>query len=137
MTTSRFELPGDGLRAAQLCLDQRVPGGDPAGIRAVANRSGARAADLRRTASALLSGIDTGLWSGAAHRAFTDQIHAHAPSLSATADRYEHYAAALTSYAGALDETAPGIAASRRLLQQRCEELAGRQPAALSPGAAA
>ncbi|HEX8768818.1 MAG TPA: hypothetical protein VF714_10635, partial [Jatrophihabitans sp.] len=101
MTTNRFDLPGDGLSAAQVCLEQRVPRGDPAGIRAVANRSGARAAELRRTASTLLSGIETGLWRGAAHRAFVDQIRLHAPSMSATADRYEQYAAALNGYAGA------------------------------------
>jgi uncharacterized protein YukE len=136
MTISRFELPADGLRAAQVCLDQRVPAGDPAGIRAVACRSGARAAELRRAASTLLSGVETGMWSGAAHRAFVEQIRAHAPSMSATADRYEHYAAALHGYAGALDETAPRICATRRLLQQRCAEAAHRSPAALGPGAA-
>jgi uncharacterized protein YukE len=127
MATSRFELPGDGLRAAQVCLAQRVPAGDPAGIRSVADRSGARAAELRRIASTLLSNLDTGLWSGAAHRSFIDQVRTHAPSMSATADRYEHYAAALIGYAGALEETAPRLGASRRQLQQACEELARRQ----------
>ena len=82
MTLSRFELPADGLRAAQLCLDQRVPGGDPTGVRAVARRSGARAAELRRTASVLLSGVENGLWRGAAHRSFVEQIRTHAPSMS-------------------------------------------------------
>jgi uncharacterized protein YukE len=136
MATSRFELPGDGLRAAQLCLEQRVPRGDPAGIRSVADRSGARAADLRRTASTLLSGLDTGVWSGAAHRAFVERVHTHAPSMAATAERYEHYAAALSSYAGVLDETGPWISASRRLLQQRYEEPARRQHALGSDAAA-
>jgi uncharacterized protein YukE len=136
MTISRFELPADGLRAAQVCLEQRVPGSDPAGIRTVACRSGDRAAELRRAASALLSGVETGLWRGAAHRAFVEQIRAHAPSMSATADRYEHYAAALHGYAGALDETAPRLCATRGLLQQRYEELATRQPATLGSGAA-
>lgn len=75
----------------------------------MACRSGARAVELRRIASLLLSGVDTGLWSGAAHRAFVDQIRTRAPSMSATAQRYEQYATALTSYAAALDETAPRI----------------------------
>jgi uncharacterized protein YukE len=136
MATSRFELSADGLRAAQVCLGQRVPAGDPAGIRLVAVRSGARAAALRRTASALLSGAEAGLWRGAAHRAFEDQLRTHAPSMSATADRYEHYAAALSSYAGALEETAPRLGATRRLLQQGCAELSRRQHAAVVPGVA-
>jgi uncharacterized protein YukE len=135
MTTSRFELSGDGLRAAQVCLEQRMPGGDPAGIRAVARRSGARAAELRRTASTLLAGVETGLWNGVAHRAFVEQIRTHAPSMSATAERYEYYAAALDGYASALDETGPQIGATRRLLQQRYEEVARRSPAALHPAA--
>lgn len=135
MASSRFELPGEGLGAAQVCLVQRLPAGDPARIRAAARRSDARAAELRRTASTLLSRLDSPLWSGAAHRAFVDQLRAHAPSISATADRYEHYAAALYRYAGALDETAPRLTAARLLLQQRYDELARPGPAPLSPGA--
>jgi uncharacterized protein YukE len=133
MTTSRFELPADGVRAAQVCLEQRVPQGDPAATRALAIRSDARAAELRRTASALLSGVETGLWSGAAHRAFAERIRTHAPSMSVTADRYEHYAAALNGYAGELEETAPRLAATRRLLHQGCAELARRQHVAGYP----
>src|ERR1700712_3184653 len=99
-----------------------MPAGDPVRIRSAAHRSGARAANLRRVASTLLSSADTPLWSGAAHRAFVDQIHAHAPSMSATADRYEHYASALNGYAGALDETAPRLHAARGRLRERCDE---------------
>ena len=136
MVTSRFELPGDGVRAAQVCLAQRVPGGDPARIRSAALRSGARALELRRAATTLLSSVETEMWRGEAHRAFVDQVRTHAPSMSATADRYEHYAAALVSYAGALEETAPRLGAARRLLEQGCAELARRQPAPLGPGTA-
>ena len=124
MATSRFELPGDGLAAAQVCLGQRMPAGSPAGIRSVAYRSGARAAELRRVATTLLSTVETGVWSGAAHRAFVEQVRAHAPSMSATADRYEHYAAALASYAGALEETAPRLGLTRRLLEEGCAQWA-------------
>ena len=136
MGTSRFELTGDGVLAAQVCLAQRVPAGDPARIRAAAFRSGARATELRRAATTLLSSVETQLWRGAAHQAFVDQVRTHAPSMSATADRYEHYAAALASYAGALEETAPRLGAARRLLEQGCAELARRQPAPIGPGAA-
>ncbi|HEY0167232.1 MAG TPA: RNase A-like domain-containing protein [Jatrophihabitans sp.] len=123
MAVSRFELPGDGLSAARLCLGQRMPAGDPAQIRAAARRTGAQAADLRRVASALLSRVDTPLWSGPAHRAFVEQIHAHAPSMTATADRYEQYASALHAYAGALDETTPRLVTARSRLRQRHDEL--------------
>ena len=125
MPASRFELPGEGLTAARVCLEQRLPAGDPARIRATARRSDACAAELRRAASTLLCGLETGLWRGPAHRAFVEQIRAHAPSMSATAARYEHYALALHGYAGALDETVPRLTATRWLLRQRYEELAG------------
>ncbi|HEX8081318.1 MAG TPA: RNase A-like domain-containing protein [Jatrophihabitans sp.] len=126
MTASRFELPGDGLLAARACLDQRMPAGDPVRIRAAAHRCGRTAADLRRAASALLSSADTPLWTGAAHRAFVEQLRDRTPSMSATADRYEHYASALHAYAGALDETAPWLRAVRHRLRQRHDELASR-----------
>ncbi len=131
MAVSRFELPGDGLLAAQTCLDQRMPAGDPARIRIAARRCGATAADLRRAASALLSTADTPLWAGEAHRAFVEHIRANAPSMSATADRYEHYASALHAYAGALDETAPRLSATRHQLRQRCHEVTRPSPTAV------
>jgi uncharacterized protein YukE len=124
--TSRFELPGHGLLAAQVCLGQRMPAGDPAQLRSAARRSGTWAAGLRRVASTLLSCAETSLWTGAAHRAFVEQLHAHAPSMSATADRYEHYASALNAYATVLDETMPLLLATRGRLRQRYDELAGR-----------
>lgn len=130
MAVSRFELPGDGLLAAQLCLGQRMPAGDPARIRGAARRSDAQAGDLRRVAATLLSNADTPRWSGSAHRAFVEDIRAHAPSMTATAERYERYAAALHAYAGALDETAPRMLAARSQLRQRYDELArAGQPA--------
>ncbi|MEO7260750.1 MAG: RNase A-like domain-containing protein [Jatrophihabitantaceae bacterium] len=137
MVVSRFELPGNGLLAARLCLAQRMPAGDPVRIRAAANRSGAWASDLRRVGSTLLASADTPLWTGAAHQAFVDRIRAHAPSIAATADRYEHYAHALTLYAGALDETAPRLLAAHGQLRQRCDELVRPEQAALSFGATA
>jgi uncharacterized protein YukE len=133
MLVSRFELPSDGLLAARVCVVQRLPAGDPVRLRLMARRSGAFAAELRRAASVLLAGAEAGLWTGQAHQAFLDRLRIHAPSMSATADRYEHYAAALSSYAGALEETAPRLGLTRRLLQQRCDELARRQQAAPSP----
>lgn len=126
MATNRFELPGDGLLAAQVCLAQRMPAGDPVSLRYVAHRSGARATDLRRVASLLLSHIETPLWRGAAHHAFVQQIRTRAPSMSATADRYEHYAGALYTYAAALEATAPGLLATRCRLRQRYEEFVGQ-----------
>ena len=51
MTAARFELPADGLPAAQLCLAQRLPAGDPVRRRVVAGRPGRFAAELRRPAS--------------------------------------------------------------------------------------
>ena len=106
--TSRFELPGDGLLAARVCLDQRMPAGDPSRLRSAARRSGGlgRGPAPGRRDAAVLHRYP--VWSGAAHRAFVEQIRAHAPSMSATADRYEHYASALIAYAGALEVTAPG-----------------------------
>ncbi|HEX8081190.1 MAG TPA: RNase A-like domain-containing protein [Jatrophihabitans sp.] len=127
MAISRFELPGEGLLAAQVCLDQRMPAGDPVGLHSAAARSGAWAAELRRVASVLLSNADTPLWTGPAHRAFVEQVRANAPCMSATAERYERYASALHAYAGALDETAPRLLAARSQLRQRYDELI-RQP---------
>lgn len=129
MVVSRFELPGDGVLAAQVCLAQRMPAGDPAEVRSVARRSGARSVELRRVTSTLLSCAETPLWSGAAHRAFVDQLRTQAPSLTATADRYEHYAGALNAYADALDQTAPQLLATRSRLWQRYDELVARTPA--------
>ncbi|MDQ1720926.1 MAG: filamentous hemagglutinin, partial [Pseudonocardiales bacterium] len=139
MALDRFELPAAGLPAAQHCLAHRVPAGDPAQLRAVARRSGAFAAELRHSADVLLSSAESSLWRGAAHRALAEQLRSHAPALTATADRYEDYAAALFSYAVALDATAP-LKAARRQLQQRSDELASRQhceslqPMAVLPG---
>jgi hypothetical protein len=126
----RFELPADGLPAAQLCLAQRVPAGDPARLREVARRSGALAAALRRTADVLLSTVESSLWRGPAHQALVAQLRVHAPRLSATADRYDGYASALNRYAGVLDDTAGQLIATRRQLRQRSDELASRGGAA-------
>ncbi|HST47044.1 RNase A-like domain-containing protein [Jatrophihabitans sp.] len=129
MTPDRFALPDDGAAAARLCLAQRMPAGDPVQLRAAANRSGAIAAEVRHSADVLLTTAETGLWRGPAHRAFTEQLRAHAPVLTATADRYDDYAAALVGYAGALDEIAPPLGALRRQLQQGSHELASRPDA--------
>jgi hypothetical protein len=93
MVPDRFELPDGGLPAARLCLAQRVPGGDPARVRAVARRSGALADQLRRTADALLPGMESSLWRGPAHQALVAQLRVHTPQLLATAERYDGYAA--------------------------------------------
>ncbi|MEO7260103.1 MAG: RNase A-like domain-containing protein [Jatrophihabitantaceae bacterium] len=135
MGVSRFELPGEGLLAARVCLGQRMPGGDPVRLRAAAGRSGEWAADLRRVAGTLLASADTPLWSGPAHRAFAEQIRAHTPSMSATAERYEHYADALRCYAVALEDTGPRLRATRNRLAQRCDELASRDQATVSAAA--
>ena len=126
MGPDRFELPADGLPAARLCLAQRVPAGDPTRLRAVARRSGALAAELRRTADVLLSSVESSLWRGAAHQALVAQLRLHAPQLSVTADRYDGYATALNSYAGVLDDTAGQLIGIRRHLQRRSDELASR-----------
>jgi len=126
MTVDRFELPVAGLAAARLCLAQRVPAGDPVQLRAAARRSSAFADSLRRSADLLLSGVESGLWRGTAHRAMAEQVRAHAPSLTATAERYDGYAGALLGYAGVLDDSAATLLAVRRQLQQRSDELAGR-----------
>lgn len=128
MTLARFELPTTGLAAARLCLAQRIPAGDPVQLRAASRRSSALAADLRRSADALLAGAETGMWRGPAHRALTDQLRAHTPAMTATADRYDRYAGALAGYAGVLDDTAGVLLAVRRQLQQRSDELASRAP---------
>jgi hypothetical protein len=94
MGISRFELPGDGVLAAQVCLAQRMPAGDSVELRSAARRSAGWAGELRRVAAVLLASAEGPLWSGAAHRAFVEQLRARAPVISATADRYEHYAAA-------------------------------------------
>lgn len=127
MALDRFELPASGLAAAQLCLAHRVPAGDPARLRAAARRSGAFAAELRHSADVLLSGAESSLWRGEAHRTLVEQLRAHAPQLTATADRYSGYADALIDYAGALDETAEPLRAARRHLLQGSDELANRQ----------
>ncbi|MDQ1745312.1 MAG: hypothetical protein QOE23_3651, partial [Pseudonocardiales bacterium] len=103
-----------------------MPAGDPAQLRTLARRSGAWAADLRRVAATLSSCAETPVWRGAAHRAFVEQLRASAPSVTATAERYEHYAGALTAYAGVLDETGPLLVATRNRPRQRCDELADR-----------
>ena len=126
MLTSRFELPPDPLLAARRCLEQRMPAGDPAQLRTAARQAGATAEELRRTAAVLLASLETSLWSGPAHRAFAEQVRAHAPSMSAAAERYEHCAGLLSGYAAALDETAPRLTSTRGRLRQRCEELAAR-----------
>jgi hypothetical protein len=123
---SRFGLPSDGLLATQVCLVQRMPAGDPVRLRAVARRSAAFAGELRRAAAVLLSGAEAGIWSGVAHQAFMQQLRNEAPNLAATADRHDHYAAALAGYAGVLDEVGPRLAAARRLLQRREQELTAR-----------
>ncbi len=130
MTPARFALPDDGLAAARLCLAQRMPAGDPVRLRAAAHRSGAFATQIRHSAAVLLAAADTDLWRGPAHQAFTEQLRTHAPSLTATADRYDGYAAALAGYAGALDEVAPPLGTLRRQLQQGSDELAGRPDSA-------
>jgi uncharacterized protein YukE len=137
MATSRFDLPGDGLLAAQVCFDQRMPAGDPARLRSAARRSDAWAAELRRTVPALLSYADTPLWSGVAHRAFAEHIRSHTPSMSATAERYEHYASALNAYAGVLDQTAPRLFAVRTRLRQRYDEITSGAHAMVSCAVAA
>jgi hypothetical protein len=126
MTAARFDLPPAGLAAAQLCLAQRVPASDPAQLRAAARRSSAFADGLRRSADVLLSGVESGLWRGPAHRALAEQVHAHAPALTATADRYDGYAGALIGYACVLDDTAAALQAIRRQLQHRSDELTSR-----------
>ena len=136
MVPDRFELPGGGLPAARVCLAQRVPAGDPEQLRAVARRSGSLAAQLRRTADVLLSGVESSLWRGPAHQALLAQLRVHAPRLAATAERYDGYAAALTGYAGVLDDTAGQLAGLRRQLQQRSDELTSRCGAALPDTAA-
>jgi hypothetical protein len=129
MAPDRFELPPDGMPAAQLCLSQRVPAGDPARLRAAARRSGAFAAELRRAADVLLSSVESSRWRGPAHRSVVAQLRMHAPQLSAAADRYDGYAMALNGYAGVLDDTAGQLVEIRRRLQDRSAEL--RQPADL------
>ncbi|HST49233.1 RNase A-like domain-containing protein [Jatrophihabitans sp.] len=124
MATERFLLPADPRLAARLCLDQRMPAGDPVRLRLAARRAGSTAEDLRRTSAVLLATVDSTLWSGPAHQAFAEQIRTHTPLLSATAERYEHYAGLLGTYAAALEETAPRLTATRSRLQQRWEELA-------------
>lgn len=126
VATSRFELPGDALLAARVCLSQRLPAGDPVQLRSVARRSGAWATDLRQVAATLLSCTEASVWRGAAHLALVEHLHASAPSLTATARRYEDYAGALNAYAGILDETAPLLVATRNRLRQRYDELASR-----------
>jgi len=79
---------------------------------------------LRRVAAVLLSGVAAGLWTGTAHRAFAERVGAHAPSLTATADRYDRYAVALTGYAAAVEEVGPRLLGTRGRLRQRCDELA-------------
>lgn len=133
MGIDRFELPVEGLPAAQLCLAQRMPAGDPASLRATARRSGAFAWELRHGAEVLLAGAESSLWRGTAHQALTVQLRSHAPQLRATADRYDRYADALFSYAGVLDETATQLRVARRQLQQRADELASRQHYAGQP----
>src|SRR3954471_4124901 len=102
MGTGRFLFPSAPLLAARLCLEQRMPAGDPARLRSAARRAGGTAEDLRRTSAVLLATVDSALWSGPAHRAFAEQVRTHAPLLSATAERYEHYAGLLSTYAAAL-----------------------------------
>ena len=128
MTVHRFDLPTVGLAAARTCLAQRVPAGDPVQLRAAARRSSAFADSLRRSANVLLSGIESGPWRGPAHRALAEQVRAHAPALTAAADRYDGYAGALIGYAGVLDDTAAALLALRRQLQQRSDELAHVAP---------
>ncbi len=124
MTTERFVLPADPMLVARLCLDQRMPAGDPGQLRSAARRAGGTAQELRRTTAALLATVDSTLWRGPAHRAFAEQISTHAPLVSATADRYEHYAELLDAYAAALEETKPRLTATRSRLSQRWQELA-------------
>lgn len=133
MTPDRFALPDDGLAAARLCLAQRMPAGDPVRLRAAARRSGEVAAELRHSATVLLSTAESGLWRGSAHRAFTEQLRTRAPDFFATADRYDEYAGALAGYAGALDELAPPLGAVRRQLRQRSDELVGQREAGAGP----
>jgi len=136
MTLDRFALPpGDGRSAVRLCLAQRLPAGDPVQLRAAAHRSSAFAAEVRRSTAMLLAATETELWRGPAHRAFTDQLRAHAPTLTATADRYDDYAVALAGYAGALDEVAAPLGALHRQLQQASDELAARPGTADDPAA--
>lgn len=125
MVVSRFELPSEGLLAAAVCVEQRVPGGDPVRLRAVARRSEAFAGELRRAAAMLLAGAEAGVWAGAASRAFVDELRVHAPGLNVAADRYAGYAAALAGYAAVLEELGPRLIGARRLLQQRQAELSG------------
>jgi uncharacterized protein YukE len=124
VAVNRFQLPGDGLLAARVCLGQRTPAGDPAQLRMVARRSAAWAADLRRVAATLLSCTETPVWRGAAHLAFVEQLRGSAPSMTGTAERYEHYAGALNAYAGTLDEIGPLLVATRNRLRQRYDEVA-------------
>ena len=139
MATDRFELPLHGLPAAQVCLAQRVPAGDPARLRAVARRSGAFAAELRHSADVLLSSAESSVWRGAAHQAFARDLRSTAPRLTATAQRYQDYGGALAGYACALELTAPRLASARRQLQQRKDELRAGPPTrqASQPDAAA
>lgn len=130
MAPDRFELPARGLPAAELCLAQRMPAGDPTRLRAAARRAGAFAADLRRTADVLLAGVESGLWRGTAHQALVVQLRSRTPQLSATADRYDGYALALHSYAAVLDDTAGQLVVLRQRLLERSAELTSRCGAA-------
>ena len=133
MGVDRFDLPRDGLPAAQLCLAQRTPAGDPVRLRAAAHRSGALAAELRRVGEVLLAGAEAGRWRGPAHQALVVRLRSQAPALAATAERYDGYALALRGYAGVLDDTATPLRALRRLLQQRSVEVAARHCAGDQP----
>jgi len=97
---------------------QRVPGGDPVRVRAVARRSAALAAQLRGCVAVLVSAAEPGCWHGPAQRGLAERLRSHAPGLGVTAQRYQDYAAALFGYAGALEETGPRLRALRRGLEQ-------------------
>lgn len=127
MTPHRFSLPPDGMAAARVCLAQRMPGGEPARLRAASRRSAAFAYDLRQSAGMLLATAESPVWRGPAHRALTEQFRTQAPALTTTAARYDEYAAALAGYAGALDVLVPSLVSVRRQLQQHSD--GGSDPA--------
>jgi hypothetical protein len=140
----RLQLPTDPFRAALVCLDAPLPAGEPTAVRAAGSRALALSYELRRAATALLTGSTQLGWSGSARDAFVSAMHNSAPKLDASASRYAAYASTLRTYAESLELLIPALRSSRTRVQDALDQAkrpraaataAGHLAAPISPGA--
>ena len=111
-------LSTDPTEAARCCLSALLPVSDGYSIRLAAAAFTERGDQLRRL-TALIRSAGTGdLWRGVAQQAYATSVAEQLPSLTAAANMYLSYAAALTRYASLTYDLAPQLQSLRRSIDR-------------------